>query len=1458
IGGVFGIAYTVLILRSVLRRALGRAPPESYQAITSASSLDVLVGRLEKKFADPRGIAKVLKQMAERGQLGPSIQPDIFDKPGWEWVKELNLSEAALYHILIEAFRAASKAEPKKSTHQEGPAFLSQYLHIFQEYLRMPLTITTLWVVNSFLIKPLTGATQQFVFGANRDFHNINGIENIVATEFAKQLGAKGLGEKALPTILPTSWVAKAAEKGLDRMERRAAEIALGKRNLISLPILMLLTAFIGIGRFLTSRFVFSAISKFVAPFIVFGLLGPAGLLVSFGLIDAGILAIPAVLPIIGLPLGPLAQLLPTVVTVMITNLPQWHRMFRQRRAQRPRESVLLALASTIPQWLIFYAIPAFLNMQFIIGAEIEGALSYATFLSGESDTFNLLGQAVDVESWVRKVPHPNFENFEWEGLKPFGINVGGAAGGLVQWMEHRIYGAEGTPSITDEIFTPMSQLPGLSQGTDWLEEQQKAVGSMSPPYASPQAIPDLAAQLAARPEALVAAAGAGGPPPEDQGTGYKVQGARSEVQGARYPGSPIATAGAGKVQGSGMFEGAPRLGDDGRGAMPIGAIPAGVSPVAQILATFLAHPSEVAEVVRAWGGIAVEGLADRFNLSNLLPEQQEHHPDDPAFPVRAVIGAPEAAVAIEPESSQGTLQVPPGYLYDHYRDLHVSFEKPGQLLGPYDLGDGQVAIIADKYNSDTEDEIVLLDVHTGAEIQRIPLSQDLDSISDIKRVGTDLYVAMMQGDGGLDVIQLVRNSDGTYRPNFTIPLLETFPEISNASIEIVDSIDYQDRHFGQSLVISHWSGKFIVPLGAWQPISIPNPQTLPEGSVQIAWKQILSADRRFNYTVTYDLNLQTYQPSNPQLWTYDFTQGAYVGSPRSIEPLGHLAGFTDSNTENFTLVFDQNISPGQESLRFLDTVTGQERSTPLPPANAAELVWVDGIAVTPENQIVTSQFEPDRISQMYLLNPDGQITATKTLDGDLLGWRASDLHVIDEIASADGGRWMAVNGMSPNASIDQQRLWLYHVGPNSLTQADEAGVSGNREGFNGVGTTLVTDGGKPFVHLFSLRQGYPNFRDIVDVFDLTAEILQGASRVFLPWIIGEQLPTDLPGEPAEKKGPGLKSLIRPQTSVVPVPATANWQVQNIPGADGFTQVVAEGDELKITANLDTNLAHEGEVFLDVQSENLPGLPKTPEGFVDFSTLQLSMEVFVPQELIGYTKTPNGMRLLLKSGDEWRSLYATKVNFSPTRNGWLQVSFDPAADPAFWKDTAFDITQIKAIGLNVDVGFGSEATYQGDGIRVRNVRLEPNRGITPQPRPSTEKPQVPMSEFINNSGRNLEFDEFNYGWSVGEFPAIWGQGEHGGFSSPAGRQMLHDALQQMRADGIRTIRIMSLFADLRSGIRQDAQGNFLLDAQGQLQWDSKAMEDLVAFFEELESAGIKVVSALLDCRLVDGIATEST
>ncbi|MBI2093977.1 MAG: hypothetical protein HYT88_04570, partial [Candidatus Omnitrophica bacterium] len=83
-------------------------------------------------------------------------------------------------------------------------------------------------------------------------------------------------------------------------------------------------------------------------------------------------------------------------------------------------------------------------------------------------------------------------------------------------------------------------------------------------------------------------------------------------------------------------------------------------------------------------------------------------------------------------------------------------------------------------------------------------------------------------------------------------------------------------------------------------------------------------------------------------------------------------------------------------------------------------------------------------------------------------------------------------------------------------------------------------------------------------------------------------------------------------------------------------------------------------------------------------------------------------------------------------------------------------------------------------------------------------------------------------------------------------------LQQMKADGIRTIRIMSLFADLRSGIRQDAQGNFLLDAQGQLQWDSKAMDDLVAFFEELESAGIKVVPALLDFRLVDGIATEST
>ncbi len=326
---------------------------------------------------------------------------------------------------------------------------------------------------------------------------------------------------------------------------------------------------------------------------------------------------------------------------------------------------------------------------------------------------------------------------------------------------------------------------------------------------------------------------------------------------------------------------------------------------------------------------------------------------------------------------------------------------------------------------------------------------------------------------------------------------------------------------------------------------------------------------------------------------------------------------------------------------------------------------------------------------------------------------------------------------------------------------------------------------------------------------------------------------------------------------VTPVPVSANWQArtadQSWNDSRGITAVWADigKAELILQADFDANRASYGKGEVYIYPGDIPGLGQTE---LNMEGKKLVMEIFIPEGFINDPKNPEHLRLFMKSGDNWELVYGIwrKVDYED-EGTWVTMELNPAVDPASWRDANFNPARVWEFGVAFNKGSGQ---YQGDGLRIRNIRIEAGQESDIQPPAVTDTPPVAISEFIDSSGRNLNFDEYNYGWCVGEFPPIWGEGQAQGFSTPEGREKLRQGLLDLKSKGIDTVRLMALFGDLRTGIIQDENGNFIFNKRGNLQFDSQVYADVKAFFDVLHETGMQAVVGLFDFRIADDINRE--
>lgn len=325
----------------------------------------------------------------------------------------------------------------------------------------------------------------------------------------------------------------------------------------------------------------------------------------------------------------------------------------------------------------------------------------------------------------------------------------------------------------------------------------------------------------------------------------------------------------------------------------------------------------------------------------------------------------------------------------------------------------------------------------------------------------------------------------------------------------------------------------------------------------------------------------------------------------------------------------------------------------------------------------------------------------------------------------------------------------------------------------------------------------------------------------------------------------------------IDIPVTAFWRarVDDVWWNDsrGITGVTSDAvnNQLVLYSMLDTavNNYRKGEAY--IYSSDIKAIGATE---FDMAGSKLILDVFIPSGFVADAKSPDSLRLFMKSSDNWAPVYGIwrKVAYSD-EGAWQTMEFDPMAQPASWKNKDFDITRIREMGLVFTKGSGS---YYGGELRLKDIRIRITQPVTIEEPVVTLTPPVDTEDFINASGRNLSFDEVNYGWCVGKFPVIWGSGEDGGFSNPAVRERFRERLLYLKSKGISTVRLMALFADLRTGIAQDAEGNFIYNARRQLQFDDKVYPDVKAFLDILYETGMKGVVCLFDFRVADRIQRE--
>ena len=124
-------------------------------------------------------------------------------------------------------------------------------------------------------------------------------------------------------------------------------------------------------------------------------------------------------------------------------------------------------------------------------------------------------------------------------------------------------------------------------------------------------------------------------------------------------------------------------------------------------------------------------------------------------------------------------------------------------------------------------------------------------------------------------------------------------------------------------------------------------------------------------------------------------------------------------------------------------------------------------------------------------------------------------------------------------------------------------------------------------------------------------------------------------------------------------------------------------------------------------------LVKSPKHgkMVNLDGTTLECWVWLPGNALGVRYKPAGVRLVVKSGQAWRSRFGKWVNACP---GWAKLSLKVAADPnsAGYQDEGFDPSQVRAIGFCYTIPEGTPTSFEGS-IWIDELGLaEPERGAT--------------------------------------------------------------------------------------------------------------------------------------------------
>ena len=156
---------------------------------------------------------------------------------------------------------------------------------------------------------------------------------------------------------------------------------------------------------------------------------------------------------------------------------------------------------------------------------------------------------------------------------------------------------------------------------------------------------------------------------------------------------------------------------------------------------------------------------------------------------------------------------------------------------------------------------------------------------------------------------------------------------------------------------------------------------------------------------------------------------------------------------------------------------------------------------------------------------------------------------------------------------------------------------------------------------------------------------------------------------------------------------TMGWMHQTFPDTQGIIAVDRSRDRaklgkysLKLTADLDGGDPNRGrgEAYVEIPVQSLENKP-------------ITVWVYVPGQAIGDPMRPNGIHVFVQDA-AWRSEYGTWLNITRGRtDAWLQVTLTPSKTqpPDGYMEEGFDPTQIRTVGVNIAIGDGSEARYEG-------------------------------------------------------------------------------------------------------------------------------------------------------------------